>query len=270
MLKKLMGQVPTIVIAATTAAIFGGGGAYAAAKITSAQIADQTIQSRDIAAAGVGTSEVRDQSIVSGDIAANGVGTSEIRDGSVTGADISDATEKALKGAKGDTGATGPAGPQGPKGDTGAPGAAGAPGQDGVVTATSVAKSATIANIGGSFLTRATEVGTTHLEAGKYLVNAYGFFDRTDNAMSSTPVLQLAVRGMDGSQWGADYGTAFTGEFPATGNLEQTASSTRYVTVPAGGLDVKVYAFGYNADQSANGSGNYTVSADVTFVPVAD
>lgn len=255
MLKKLMGQVPTIVIAATTAAIFGGGGAYAAAKITSAQIADQTIQSRDIAAAGVGTSEVRDQSIVSGDIAANGVGTSEIRDGSVTGADISDATEKALKGAKG---------------DTGAPGAAGAPGQDGVVTATSVAKSATIANIGGSFLTRATEVGTTHLEAGKYLVNAYGFFDRTDNAMSSTPVLQLAVRGMDGSQWGADYGTAFTGEFPATGNLEQTASSTRYVTVPAGGLDVKVYAFGYNADQSANGSGNYTVSADVTFVPVAD
>ncbi|GGU22472.1 hypothetical protein [Nocardioides albus] len=255
MFKKLMGQVPTIVIAATTAAIFGGGGAYAAAQITSAQIADQTIQSRDIGAAGVASSEIRDQSITSGDVAENGVGTSEIRNGTITGADINDATEKGLRGAKGD---------KGDKGDTGAPG------KDGVVTAKSVNSTATpIANIGGSFATRKTEVGSTHLEAGKYLVNAYGFFDRVDNSASSTPVLQLAVRGLDGTQWGLDFGTAFTGEFPATGNLEQTASSTRYVTVPAGGLDVKVYAFGYNADTSANGSGNYTVSADVTFVPVA-
>ena len=89
MIKKLTGQIPTVVIAAATAAIFGGGGAYAAAQITSAQIQDQTIQSRDIAAEGVGTSEIRNQSIQSGDIGEGGVGQSEIRNGSVYHGELS-------------------------------------------------------------------------------------------------------------------------------------------------------------------------------------
>lgn len=126
----------------------------------------------------------------------------------------------------------------------------------------------TIDKIGGPFAANATLLDIKHVDAGTYLVTSYAFFDRVDNSQSSTPVLQLAIRGVDGSQWGADYGTLFTNEFPATGNMEQSASATRYVTVPEGGLDVKVYGFGYNTNQSADGSGNYTVAADVNFVPV--
>lgn len=237
-------------------------GANAASQITSAMIKDQTVESRDIAAGGVGTSEVRNQSLQSGDIAEGGVGASEVRNGSLTSQDLNPATAKTyLLGKKADA-------------DNAAQDekieALEAEGDDvGATVGAHLGSDATpIAKIGGSFAANATLLDTQHLSAGKYLVNTYAFFDRVDNGQASSPVLQVAVRGADGSTWGADYGTAFTGEFPATGNLEQTASSTRYVTVPEGGLDVSVYGFGYNADQSANGSGNYTVTADVSFVPV--
>lgn len=105
------------------------------------------------------------------------------------------------------------------------------------------------------------------LQPGTYLVNGYAFFDRIDDSTPSTPILQIAVRGIDGSQWGADYGTAYTGEFPSKGDLEQTASSTRVVTVTQE-TEVEVFVFGYNADQSANGSGNYTADVSVSAVRI--
>lgn len=267
MLKKLMGQVPTIVIAATTAAIFGGGGAYAAAKITSAQIADQTIQSRDIAAAGVGTSEVRDQSLRSGDIAESGVGTSEIRNGSITGADINDTTEKNLRGAKGDPGAPGA------PGTPGAPGAPGADGADGVVEPIySVSAPTAVTNVGGSFgkapNVRATELGTVNLAAGKYVLTAEGFFIN-NQATSGGTRMQLAVRVQDGSNdgWGQDLGTCFTGAISPLANRESHCSSTRVVELDQA-AEVKVYAFGYADDQGSADSGAVDAKSFVTVLPV--
>lgn len=257
MFTKLMGQVPTIVIAAATAAIFGGGAAYAAAQITSAQIADQTIQSRDIAAQGVGTSEVRNQSIVSGDISEGGVGASEIRDGSITGADINDTTEKNLKGATG---------PQGEKGDPGAPG------KDGVVSPVySATEFMTVENIGGSFgkfteTVRATKVDTVELPAGEYVLTAEGFF-LNNQATSGQTRMQLAVRVNDGSDWGKDFGTCFTGAISTLANRESHCSSTRVVTVAEGDV-VEVYAFGYADDQGSADSNKVDVKSYVTAIPV--
>ncbi|GGR43225.1 hypothetical protein J2S40_004275 [Nocardioides luteus] len=260
MFTKLMGQVPTVVIAAATASIFGGGAAYAAARITSADIADQTIQSRDIAAQGVGTSEVRNQSIVSGDIAEGGVGASEIRNGSITGADINDTTEKNLKGAKG---------AKGDKGDKGDPGA---DGKDGVVSpAYSASDSSIVQAIGGSFGkftdgVRATRVDTIELPAGEYVLTAEGFFVNSQATTGKTR-MQLAVRVDDGSDWGKDFGTCFTGATSPLANRESHCSSTRVVTVDADDV-VDVYAFGYADDQGSADSGKVSVKSFVTALPV--
>ena len=246
MIKKLTGQIPTVVIAAATAAIFGGTGAYAAAQITSAQIKDQTIQSRDIAAEGVGTSEVRNQSIVSGDIAEGGVGPSEIRNNSITTNDINDKTEAALKGAKGDKGADG---------------------KDGVVQPVYADSGdrRQVKDVGGSFgkftgVVRATQVDTVELPAGDYVLTAEGFF--INNAATSGKTrMQLAVRVNDGTDWGKDFGTCFTGAISTLAERESHCSSTRVVTVEEGDV-VEVYAFGYADDQGAADSGKVDVSGD--------
>lgn len=93
----------TVGAIASIVALGGTVGANAASQVTSADIKDQTIQSRDIAADGVGKSEIRtgavgsleilNQSIQSYDIDAEAVGTSEIRNNTITRADINDSTE---------------------------------------------------------------------------------------------------------------------------------------------------------------------------------
>ena len=261
MFKKLMGQVPTVVIAAATAAVFGGGGAYAAAQITSAQIADQTIQSRDIGSQGVGTDEVRNQTLGSGDIAAGGVGASEIRDGSITGADINNTTEKNLKGAAGKEGPAGPQGPEGPAGENGV-----------VSPVSSEAAPLPVKDIGGSFgkdpAVRATEIDSVDLKAGKYVLTAEGFF--TNNAATSGDTrMQLAVRVQDGSNggWGQDLGTCFTGAISTLADRESHCSSTRVVDLAAD-ASVKVYAFGYADDQGSADSGKVDAKSFVTAIPV--
>lgn len=260
MFTKLMGQVPTVVIAAATASIFGGGAAYAAARITSADIADQTIQSRDIAAQGVGTSEVRNQSIVSGDIAEGGVGASEIRNGSITGADINDTTEKNLKGAKG---------AKGDKGDKGDPGA---DGKDGVVSpAYSASDSSIVQAIGGSFGkftdgVRATRVDTIELPAGEYVLTAEGFFVNSQATTGKTR-MQLAVRVDDGSDWGKDFGTCFTADFGTQKDRETSCNTTRLVQVD-NETEVVVYGFGYQRNGQGAATNAVEGSAFVSATPV--
>lgn len=76
-----------------TGSLIAGGSAFAASQITSGDIANQTIQSWDIAAGGVGQSEIRsagvdgseveNQSLHSWDLAPNSVGASEVKRGSI-------------------------------------------------------------------------------------------------------------------------------------------------------------------------------------------
>jgi hypothetical protein len=106
-------------------ALLAGGAAVAAGTITSGDIKDQTIQSRDIGPAGVGTSELRNNDVRRGDIKDGAVGPGEILDGSVRAADLDAGLADSLKGEKGDPGEQGPkgdTGEKGEKGDTGAPG----------------------------------------------------------------------------------------------------------------------------------------------------
>lgn len=100
------------------------GGAVAGALITSADIKDNTVQSRDL----------KD---------GKGVGEADLKPGLAAKVNAVGSGEQGPAGPKGDTGAQGPAGPagaqgpkgdageRGPKGDAGADGADGADGQDG-------------------------------------------------------------------------------------------------------------------------------------------
>jgi hypothetical protein len=98
--------------------------AYGATLITSAQIRDNTIQSRDV------------------------------RNGTLGVVDLSVAARRALKGAKGATGATGPAGPAGASGGTGAAGPRGLSAWDTIPSGTTITNAfrhTMASNVAGSF-----------------------------------------------------------------------------------------------------------------------
>jgi hypothetical protein len=99
-------------IAATLAlALSTGGTAYAAVVVTSTDIKDDTILSRD----------VRNETLRGSDVA----------DGTIGLLDLADRAEAALRGAEGPAGPTGPQGPQGLQGLQGPRGATGAQGPTG-------------------------------------------------------------------------------------------------------------------------------------------
>lgn len=265
MSKTMKRGVTAAIVAVVLAAVFfvikPGAAQAAAEQIPGSRILNQTLQSWDLGPDSVGTSELKDDSTFFKNLSP---GTRDLINSKASKTQAQGYADKA------ETDAKGHANEVAQDAENAAKGYADANDEVGSATvAAHLGSTATVIDkIGGPFAANATLLDTKHVDAGKYLVTSYAFFDRVDNSQASSPVLQLAVRGVDGSQWGADYGTLFTNEYPATGNLEQTVSATRYVEVPAGGLDVKVYGFGYNANQSADGSGNYTVVADVNFVPV--
>lgn len=121
--------------------------------------------------------------------------------------------------------------------------------------------------LGGKFAENATKVGQFNLAPGKYLVSSDGFFDRIDDAQDNSGThLQVAVRGNDGSEWGADHGTCFTPRVPA-GDREVTCSTSKVVTIKKT-QKVEVFVFGYNEDQSATGSNNFKANVNVGAVKV--
>lgn len=158
-------------------------------------------------------------------------------------------------------------------GEDGAPGTPGEDGEDGqdATLAGSFQGNATIATLGGSFATNATQIGTLQLDAGKYVINAYGFFDTTaaDSPRTDGTHLMLALRGPTSASdaFGADYGTCFTGAFPQ-GDREATCQATRTITLDAP-TTIRVIGFGYNEDQSGTGGGTFTVSTDVSAIELA-
>lgn len=194
------------------------------------------------------------------DIRSNAVRSGHLKDGTVKKRDLADGVQRQLEksGKQGATGKTGPAGPRGEKGEKGDPASDVKGGFAGKIE-----DAALIENIGGKFAERKTQVGKSMtLEPGTYLINGYAGFDRINDGEDTSPVLQLAIR----SESGQEMGTAFTGEFPS-GNIEQSTSVTRVVTLDKT-TDVNAYVFGYNADGSSRGSGNYAAGVSVTAVRV--
>lgn len=190
--------------------------------------------------------------ITSRDIKDDTVRSVDVTDNTLRLADINDRAEARLRGAKGEQG------PQGPAGEPGAKGEPGDPASDklGALTVEKASPEMTpIAKIGGRYADNATQLFTFELpEAGTYLVNAWGYFDRINSGVEGyeTPntdtYLQLSLRGAEG----LNGGTYFTGPVSKAGFVEATASGAQIITVTAP-TTIVVRAFGYNEDRSGFG-----------------
>jgi hypothetical protein len=125
-----------------------------------------------------------------------------------------------------------------------------------------------VANIGGTFKTRATLAGTVELPAGKYVLTADGFF-RSNSVTSGETTLQTAVRvGWNGTDtFGTDLGTAFTGGSPTAANREVSTSSTRVVTFTET-TTVQLLVFGYDNSGGSADSGKFDAQVFLTAEPV--
>lgn len=144
----------------------------------------------------------------------------------------------------------------------------GSDGKDGVVVPVYEASGpVNVAKVGGKFSENATMADQFTLSAGKYLVTTDALF-RSNQATSGNTTLQVAVRAADGSEWGADLGTGFTGSSPEQQNREVTTSTTRVVTLVEDTM-VTVSVFGYenNGTGSAD-SGKFDAEVYLTAVPV--
>ncbi len=175
----------------------------------------------------------------------------------------------------GKTGATGPAGPVGPAGPEGPAGPAGPAGPKGDrgpagPAGTSLVANLTQANaghqlkfIGGSILQSATTGATNllrvHLAAGRYLINTSVMFDRSVSVGPAAPDTYGYVmlwRGAGAltslSQGVATFTTGPLPRLVAADVIDATASGSRILVVPAGGIYLNMSVFAYNADYTAH------------------
>jgi hypothetical protein len=259
------------------------GAAAAKDLITGDEIANNTITSSNLASNSVGASELKGN-VLAGIKGEKGEKGDDGKRGpkGETGPQ-GPAGESGTAGAEGVRGLEGPAGPQGIPGLTGLQGPQGAPGAQGpqgpagdpasdvagTVTAYHASSATPVSAIGGSFgkftaTVRATLLDTITVPAGTYTVSADGFFHSTQ-AVSGLTRMQLALRVNDGSDWGVDLGTCFTGATSPLADREATCSSTRVVTF-ANPTDVLVYAFGYADNQGGTDSGKLEATSYVTFL----
>ena len=136
------------------------------------------------------------------------------------------------------------------------------------VSATQSTGTATVADVGGTFgkftdTVRATELDEFTLDPGRYILTADGFFSTLTADPTRDVRMQLAVRVDDGTDWGQDLGTAFTGTLSPLADREASTSSTRLVSFDAP-TTVQVYAFGYEDDQGSAASGQVSATSVVT------
>lgn len=277
MIKRNVKTGAAVVLAGALFAAGGMGTATAAKIINGSDIADNSITAQQLAGGSVGESELKNNVLkgIKGEKGDDGKrgpkgDTGPAGESGAAGAE----GVRGLPGADGATGATGPAGPQGIPGAPGAPGAPGTPGAQGpqgpagdpasdvagTVAGYLTTDPALITLIGGTFSTRATQIGSLTLAAGEYVITGNAFFG-SQAAVSGKTRLQLALR----TAAGDDLGTCFTGATSTLANREITCSTTRVVEL-ASETVVKVYAFGYADDQGSADSGKFGVQSFVTAV----
>lgn len=116
----------------------------------------------------------------------------------------------------------------------------------------------TIANIGGRFADRHTEVGTFKLPKGTWLVNLSAKFNRTTAAPAGGAEVQPMLQITDGTNYVTIGGNDIS---PAT-DADLFGSAVGLVTVTEE-TTFTVNAFGYASDRSDAGSGQITVLANV-------
>lgn len=126
----------------------------------------------------------------------------------------------------------------------------------------------TVTDVGGTFgkfteTVRATQLDTITLGPGRWVVDADGFFTTNAADAARDVRMQLALRIDDGTDWGVDVGTAFTGLLSPHANREATVHTTRVVKLDEP-TDVLVYAFGYEDDEGSGASGQVDAASYVT------
>lgn len=116
----------------------------------------------------------------------------------------------------------------------------------------------TIVKIGGPFSTNATKLGSFNLPAGTWNLFYKVRFERTITGAEGTR-MQLAIR--EGTS-GEDFGTGMGTEISPTAARELVQSGVSIVTVD-GTTTLDAYGFGYDDNQSAEGSGEITAGVQI-------
>lgn len=126
-----------------------------------------------------------------------------------------------------------------------------------------------LAHTGGTFKTLKTKVCEFDLPAGTWMINTSAFFARTAaGAEGVRPQMALRV-GASTTAFGVDYGTIMGTEISASADREMTGSSTKVVTVPAGGVTVEAFGHGYQDNAGDTDGGKISAAADVVAVKIA-
>lgn len=262
MMKRHMKTGAAVVLAGALFAAGGMGTATAAKMISGSDIEDNSITAQQLAGGSVGESELKNNILkgIKGDDGKRGPRGEAGPQGPAGESGAAGAEGvRGLQGADGAPGAPGAPGPQGPQGPQGP---AGSPASDvaGTLAGSLTTDPAPINLIGGTFSSRATQLGTLTLPAGKYIITGNAFFG-SQAAVSGKTRLQLALR----TEAGDDVGTCFTGATSQLANREITCSTTRVVEFAAQTV-VRVYGFGYADDQGSADSGKFGVVSYVTAV----
>lgn len=265
MIKRHMKTGAAVVLAGALFAAGGMGTATAAKMISGSDIEDNSITAQQLAGGSVGESELKNGVLkgVKGEKGDDGKRGPKGDTGPQGPAGESGAAgAEGVRGLQGADGAPGPQGIPGAQGPQGPQGPAGDPASDvaGTVAGYLTTDPTLINQIGGTFSTRATELGTLTLPAGTYVLTGNAFFG-SQVAVSGKTRLQLALRTVAGE----DVGTCFTGATSQLANRETTCSTTRVVEF-ASTTVVRVLGFGYADDQGSADGGKFGVVSYVTAV----
>lgn len=176
-----------------------------------------------------------------------------------------------LDGKDGQAGAQGPAGADGQDGADGAQGPAGPVGPAGALNFqfAQLAEAKTITTIGGPINTNFTNLDTKiTLAAGTYVVNVSGSFISDQAAAAGSPDVypQLSLwldKNKDNQySWQTEGDISPNALMPRAKNRHISVSGTS-ILVLTEATDVKLLAFGYDADQQSNRSGEIKVDRAV-------
>lgn len=243
--------LPAAIVA--LALVFGAPiAASAKSLITGADIKNGSVSRLDLGVNSVASGEVLDNTLTGSDIKNSSLTGGDIKDKSLTTKDLSDASIKSLRGQDGIDGTNG---------------VDGIDGEDGIVSPDHKRFTVEAVPVGGKFAERAKMTGRFTMKAGTYLITTDALF-RSNQATSGNSSLQVAVRGADGSTWGSDLGTGFTGSSPEQANREVTTSTTRVVHLDVD-TEVTISVFGYEKNgQGSADSGKFDAEVYFTAVPV--
>ncbi|MFI6681855.1 collagen-like protein [Kribbella sp. NPDC050470] len=226
----------------------------------------------------VGSAQIQNEGVWGGDIHRNTIGEDRL------GWVVRDKINKVgQQGPKGDTGEQGPkgdpgvAGEQGiqgvpgPQGETGPKGDPGDPATDvnGASTLKAIYNNVTVENVGGSWVTRKTTLGSFTLPAGTWVINTSAQFqrtaaDETDPQYQTRPQLAVRAFATEANPFGSNFGTVMNTIAPFVG-ADMFGSDSRRVQLTEQ-TTFTVSAFGYQDNRGSDDSGKIKVVNATVFV----